>query len=259
GNRFTVELAEDIEPGEYWYYCNLHGPFMSGTITVVDDEEAIPTQQEVAAQAREEIESTARPLLAAYEDAQEGEVDQVWGRPVSPPFAGMAVEEDAVVPTVHAFVSEFIPDTIRVKAGEPVTWTFILGHTVSFQVPEYFSQMTVEGDGTVILNPDAVQPVNCPSCPEPEGPPEGEGGAEGEATATESGEAPPASEETEPPGEQEGPPEPVAVDAGEWDGREFISSGVLWDGTFTLRFTEPGTYPYACLIHPQMVGVVTVE
>jgi len=27
---------------------------------------------------------------------------------------------------------------------------------------------------------------------------------------------------------------------------------------YTLRFSTPGTYRYACLIHPPMVGTVTV-
>jgi plastocyanin len=28
--------------------------------------------------------------------------------------------------------------------------------------------------------------------------------------------------------------------------------------TFTLTFTKAGTYPYACAVHPQMIGQVVV-
>jgi plastocyanin len=49
------------------------------------------------------------------------------------------------------------------------------------------------------------------------------------------------------------------VDAGRWDGSGFLSSGVQPGGTYTVTFTRPGTYPYACLIHPRMVGEVVVR
>lgn len=243
GNKFTVELADDIEPGVYSYYCNLHGPFQAGTITVVDEDEPIPSAEDVARQTRDEIEAAARPLIDVFEAARSGEIEEIFGQPLEPPLAGMAAED----PTVHAFVSEFIPETLRIQVGEKVTWTFVGGHTVSFRVPDYFSQMTVEDDGTVVFNPQAILSVNGPGYPE-ESPPEGEGAAE----ASEPESEPPAEEDLE-------PPEPVAVDAGEWDGEEFISSGVFYDGTYSITFTEPGTYPYACLIHPQMVGAVVVE
>jgi plastocyanin len=29
--------------------------------------------------------------------------------------------------------------------------------------------------------------------------------------------------------------------------------------TFTIRFSKPGTYPYACAVHPQMLGQVVVS
>jgi plastocyanin len=251
GNQFIVELADDIEPGVYNYYCNLHGPLMAGTITVVDEDEPIPSAEDVARQTREEIEAAARPLVSAYERAESGELRELFGQPLNPPLAGLMPEDLSV----HAFISEFIPETVRVPAGEQVSWTFVGYHTVSFQVPSYFSQMTVEDDGTVIFNPDAVQPVNGPGYPEPPEPP-----PEGEEAAAPQAETEPPQAETEAPADAEpGPPEPVVVDAGEWDGEEFISSGVFNDGTYSITFTEPGTYPYACLIHPQMVGAVVVE
>jgi plastocyanin len=45
-----------------------------------------------------------------------------------------------------------------------------------------------------------------------------------------------------------------------YDGTAFTNSGIL-DGQkpYTLQFTKPGVYPYYCLLHPGMMGVVIVN
>ncbi|HEX2029486.1 MAG TPA: hypothetical protein VHF25_15970 [Nitriliruptorales bacterium] len=249
GNEFEVALADDIAPGTYYYYCNVHGPLQYGTINVVEPGTAIPSQAEVSAQARREIEEAARPLKEAYEEAQARDAVEVHGITVEKPLSGFAVDDE----WTHAFISEFIPRELQVEAGQKVSWSFVGLHTVSFNVPEYFSQMTVEDDGTVVFNPQAVLPVNGPGYPEE--PEDQEGDAPPEGGPERTTEEVPPGEPGE--GEEERPP-PPAVDAGRWDGREFLSSGVFTDGTYSVTFTTPGTYRYACLIHPQMVGTVTV-
>lgn len=224
-NEFTVELSDDIEPGTYNYYCAFHGNFQSGTITVAAPDAEIPSQQEVSRQALAQIDEQAEPLIQGANDAAETPETEVYGVPVAQPFAGWAVEDL----TVEAWVNEFVPETIQVDAGEAVTWSLVggwAGHTVSFDVPEYFSQIVVEEDGTVVFTDDAYLPVDSPPIPQV--------GEEGPLS------------------------EPVLVDAGDWDGEGFISSGAMWGNQYRIRFTEPGTYPYACVIHPQMVGTVEV-
>ena len=49
------------------------------------------------------------------------------------------------------------------------------------------------------------------------------------------------------------------VDAGSWDGTGFFNSGIMFGGDFVLRFSQPGSYEYVCLIHPEMQGTVTVQ
>lgn len=45
-----------------------------------------------------------------------------------------------------------------------------------------------------------------------------------------------------------------------FDGSGFVSSGLLTPGqTYSLTFTQPGTYVYQCGIHPDMVGAVVVQ
>jgi plastocyanin len=224
GNQFKMKLADDIAPGTYNYYCNLHGPLMSGEIVVEPKGSEIPSQSSVDRAARAEIQKLSEPLLEAYnqakdayENAKEGQAE-IGGQKVTGYLSGFVSEA-----APEAFISEFIPRDITAKAGEKVTWTFVGGHTVSFDVPDYFPQYTVEDDGTVIFNPQAYQPVGGP------GPP---------------------MEETE---------EPTVVDAGTWDGAGFLSSGLFYGGEYSLTFTKPGRYKYACLVHPRMVGEILVE
>jgi plastocyanin len=227
GNRFKMKLSEDIKPGDYQYYCNFHGPFMSGAIKVVPEAKAVPSQSAVDREARAQIAKQATPLLAAFKDAKAGKI-VFEDKPFKGNLAGYGSEE-----VEEAFISEFIPNPIKARVGEKVTWR-ISGHTVSFDVPRYFPIATVSKNGTVTMNPRAVDPINSPA-------------AEFEE------------ESSGPPGE--GPPAPIpAVDAGKWDGTGFISSGLPGDtADWSLTFTKPGRYKYACLIHPRMVGEVDVS
>ena len=221
-NEFTVPLAEDILPGTYHYYCNYHGPSMSGAIEVVDDDEDIPSQTEVNRSARDEAQRYIDELervLDAQAAEQGAPLPSVGGRPVDKPL-------------FTAFHHEFVPSTIRAEVGEKVTWSFYGGHTLSFNVPKYFPVFTVAEDGTVGFNPEAFESAGgWPARPEQD-----------VRTA-------------------------VAADAGEWDGSGGFKStgwdyGGPYDGafdTFSVTFTRAGDYPFACLLHPSMVGEVVVR
>ena len=122
----------------------------------------------------------------------------------------------------HALINEFIPRELRVKAGEPVTWKmFGSDHTISFGVPRYFPIIDFSG-GRVKINAKLGEPA---------------GGA------------------------PEAPDDETKVDAGTYDGTGFWSSGLVGAQPFleyTVRVSKPGTYDYACLIHPPMVGKLVV-
>lgn len=141
------------------------------------------------------------------------------GKPVTGNLAGYS--SPAVM---EGFISEFLPRTIRARVGEKVTWNVDGPHTVSFNVPTYLPQFVIGSDGTVTFNPQAYEPVASPAIP---------------------------------PHDRNTPPPPI--DAGRWDGSNFISSGILEGGTYSLTFTKPGRYRYACLVHPRMVGEVVVS
>lgn len=44
-----------------------------------------------------------------------------------------------------------------------------------------------------------------------------------------------------------------------YDGSTLTSSGLLTGKPYTLTFTKPGVYPYYCVLHPGMMGVVIVN
>ena len=227
GNRFQVPIASDAEPGTYRYFCNYHWTNMSGTVEVVEAGADIPSQQEVNRQAREEIEEDAKLALERVEEARDAGKGSGKVGELSLPLAGRDAEDEYTV-----IINEFLPRTVEAEVGEPVTWTVDgIDHTISFNVPKYFPIFTVEDDGDVVWEPEAYEPVGWK-----------------------------VPERVEPEGEDEEPP-PRAADVGEWDGKGgFRSSGALSPGdTFTVTFTKAGTYPFACVLHPQMVGTVEVE
>jgi plastocyanin len=241
GNEFRVPLSEDIDEGTYYFYCNYHGSLMSGAITVVGEGESIPSQEEVNRQAREEIEVAAQPLRDELEKAKNGELE------IPEEEAGFLRRSGHLKPGTNFFrgnlsglyaessfvggINEFIPKEIEARAGEKVTWINLGQHTISFDVPRYFPIISVEDDGTVVYNP-RISPAagGAPDPPEPNFEAEN--------------------------------PEPVVIDAGTWDGEGFFSSGLILADPFveySITFSKPGTYKYACLIHPPMTGTVTVR
>jgi plastocyanin len=229
GNSFELPLSDDIEPGTYHYYCNWHFVGMSGVVEVVPDDEELPSQEEINRAAREEVDVDAAVLQQALDAIQRGPS-------TSEPLVGVPlpdeVEEER--PLFHAFVDEFVPSTVEAKVGKKVTWTFSGGHNIAFNVPKYFPVFEVKKDGRVTIDKRAFEAVKWPAPERPES--EGEG--------------------------EEAPPEPIHVDGGRFDGDGgFHSTGLDYnDGdTFSLTFTKTGTYLFACLIHPAMVGKVVVK
>lgn len=226
-NTFVLPIAEDADPGTYFYFCNYHWTNMSGTVEVVERSASIPSQDQVNRAARDEIEEDAEIALAKLDEAAKAKsVESSAGR-LELPLAGREADQDYAV-----IINEFLPKKIDARLNQPVTWTFDgIAHTVSFNVPKYFPVFTVEDDSRMVeWNPNAYEPVGWKVPRRPD-----------------------SHDEEDAPDRK--------IDVGRWDGGGgFRSSGALDPGdTFTLRFTKTGTYSYACVLHPQMVGTVTVK
>ena len=219
-NIFELTISDSIEPGEYNFFCSVHGSFHSGTMEVVPSDQSIPEPSEVNVQTRQELNDVVEPFRQVYERANEGQF-VFGGEAFTGNFSGLMDER------VEGLLNEFIPGTIEAEVDEPVTWLMFGPHSISFDVPEYFPIYERMDDGTIRANEDVYLPA---------------GGA-------------PAVEEPD-------SFDPIVVDGGTWDGSDFWSSGVLYSDAYvqyTLRFSTPGTYRYACLIHPPMVGTIVVS
>jgi len=197
----------------------------------------MPSQAEVSRQDRKEFDADAQRALERVRDANERKIGDTIRESfegpageqvieVALPLSGRATDDETPV-----IINEFFPRKLRVKANEKVTWTVDGSlHTVSFNVPKYFPIFTVADSGRVEWDPQAWELVGWDLDFEPR-------------SFSEAGDG-----------------QPLALDAGKWDGKGgFHSSGALLPGdSFSVTFTKPGTYPYACVLHPQMVGTLEV-
>jgi plastocyanin len=222
GNTYRVPLADNIRPGTYNFHCVIHYGYMQGRLVVKPSGESIPSAGEMDRQALEEIASAASPLRKALTEvrAGRGETD---GKPVSGPIAGYHSGGEFTIA-----LDEFVPKRITAKVGEPITWTVIGAHTISFDVPRFVPVYTVDDDGTVKRNPVVDRAAG--GSPDP----------------------PPADFSSG----------PSIIDGGTWDGSGFFSSGLLASEPYTkytVRVSDPGEHFFACLVHPAMVGTLVVR
>jgi plastocyanin len=221
GNRFEMKLSPSVEPGDYFYYCLLHGAGMGGYLQVKPESEDIPSQGELSRKARSELDEVTKALTEANAAALAGKAELPPNVPKFDVLAGNFAGEGLT----FGVLDEFYPKRFTAKVGQKVTW-LLMGHTVSFKVPKYGPQLSVDPKThEVTLNQQAYNAVGV----------------------------------TIPDYDEESDAPPPEVDAGEYDGSRFLSSGVQFGLPFSITFTKPGTYAYACTIHPRQVGTLVVR
>ncbi|MBI4201484.1 MAG: hypothetical protein HY532_00010 [Chloroflexi bacterium] len=219
---FTVQLADDIGPGEYSYFCILHRELMSGKIKVAAKGTTVPSPAEVTAQAQQEIAGLVEKLKAAK--GESGRVAAAGG----PAWAGAGSTE-----LPFALVNEFIPQTKTIKAGEFVWWLVLGPHTISFNAPQGAKGIRIDApDGSIHLNPMAMGPTNSPGQMPPD-----------PATPVSVIDA----------GAWDGN---GFLNSGLVVGLMMSFPPALTG--YQLTFTTPGTYTYLCLIHDKMEGTINV-
>ncbi len=126
-----------------------------------------------------------------------------------------------------AAVDSFVPLRISTHVGQAVKWTVVGAHTISFGVPASVP-VFIRSGGTLRRNPVVDKAAG--GSPDPPAPDFTKG--------------------------------PLEIDGGTYGGDGLYSSGLLGSepfSTYTLRFAKAGTYRYACLVHPPMVGAVVVS
>lgn len=224
GNRFEMKLSESIKPGEYMYYCLLHGPAMSGYVTVKPKGTAVHNAG--FGLHDPDLKATTDALRRTHALAATKKF-RLPGTDIAVGAFDFSVKHGIAWP---GSVNEFLPSTFHAKVGQKVTWSFGDGppHTVSFDVPPYIPAIDFGAHGKVSVNPDVAYPKGGPGYP---------------------------NDPT-----YQAPDDGAVVDVGNYDGRHFLSSGGP-DGPmrYSITFTRPGTYNYACLLHPRMLGKVVVS
>ncbi|HUR76591.1 MAG TPA: hypothetical protein VMZ22_01490 [Acidimicrobiales bacterium] len=231
GNSFKVKLADEIDPGTYYFYCAVHGFGQLTELKVKPKDAKVESAAEVARRARAQAEDTLRPLAKVYRQTVRSGRLTLHGEKLKGPFAGLYAEG-----ADHALINEFLPHRITAKVNEPITWTALgSDHTISFDVPKYFPIIEFDTPKGIRLNPRLSRPAGgAPEIPKPD-------------------------ETDEESHEDHGGP--LTIDGGTYDGSGFWSSGLFGSepyAKYTLRISKPGTYPYACLIHPPMIGQIVV-
>ena len=222
-NSFEMKVAEDTKDGTYFYYCTLHGLTMSGFVTV-DAKAKIKSQRDINAEGRQQAKTIAAPLLAEYRKEKNG----------TSIYEGyLAGSGDPSTQGIAAEINEFTPRTIHSVVGQKVTWTFVGNHSISFNVPSFTPIFSEDDAGDIVATKGLDQAAG--------GWPGAPAGHLAYPAVTD---------------------QRVALDAGSFDGSGGLkSSGIGFNtgDTYSVTFSKAGTYPYACLIHPGMIGKVVVS
>ena len=221
GKVFELRVSEEAEVGTYRFWCALHRSGMTGTLEVVPDSEKIPIPAEVTAAGKAALAEKVEELRAPLATAKQRTGPDVVG--------GVATD---LIPEFS--VAEFVPRDVSIPVGGAVTWTITGPHSISFNTDESMhTGFFTSSDHRVHVNPWTFFPIisegqpTFPPIPPPAGP----------------------------------PPPQIVVEGGAWDGREVWSSGLMLSyppPAYRMTFTQAGTYPYRCLLHPDMEGTVRV-
>lgn len=219
---FRLRLAEDTPTGTYRFSCAFHEE-MTGSIEVVDPGADIPAQDELDRVAGDMLSTFVDETLPVHGETYEPFEDARAGEFPWPAQASFETHGGRVK------VLEFVPFTLKAKVDEQVRWSMFGTHTISFDAPENAQPPAIRilSTGETELKADVVNERLSPD------PPVG------------------------------APKEPVRLEAPPYDDG-FLSSGMLYSPErglieYAMRFTDPGSYRYQCLIHPGMTGLVIVS
>jgi plastocyanin len=234
-------------PGTYAFLCRIH-PGMSGHITVVGAGGEPTSADHVAATVDRQVKADVRAGYRAEQKATEGSQDRH-----EDGTSTWFVSPGAQSPDRHVAVLEFLPQNIKIHAGDKVVWRVMEAnepHTVTFPGELNTDQVplceTAGGapDGPATPNHIPPQGPTDFTCPGP-GQLEVEfGGGNGVSAVTS--------------------PSTVS-DSGLMGSRRLAksyglpTSGVLTKWTVSFAGAANGTYTYICQIHSGMEGTIVVH
>jgi plastocyanin len=257
---FTMQLDTGVQPGTYFFLCLVHGPSMSGSIDVLPITQPAQSPDVLKADADRQYSADLLRLADLTRSIQDPALitDSYGSRNWSIAAGGGS-------PSRRLSVNEFGVHNLIIRPGDTVTWT---------NMSPAVTTHTVTGFGTSGQSPPKLEPYQ-PVCGGPDPDQNGETGPD-TFYAPDSGRFMPDIWNDCPPWQQEdhltdwslpnadsgstysgGP-----VTSGLLLNADFLSGplglGLPFASSFTLRFNQPGTYSYACMIHYGMVGTIVV-
>ena len=147
---FSVTFGKTTPPGNYRFMCQLHGPEMTGQVTVVPPDSTVKDPAAVEAEglaARDDLLTKLKPGFGSLATAT-----------ASHAFAGGGV------PSVeNALITQFGPKDLTIPVGGSVTWTVLGPHDVAFNAPADAQSLRLPGAGKEVhLSQKAVLPAGGP-------------------------------------------------------------------------------------------------
>ncbi len=243
GNTFRVKLSDDVPAGTYTYYCNVHGPLQYGQIEVLPPGSDIPSQAEVDRRALEEQRVVLAPMERSFNAATAGEV--VEGGDPGSSFsidAGQTRIVGVPTPSSRTTASSTASSTSSSPVASRPGWGRRHLDLRPWAHVELQRARVLPG---LHRGPGRDEDLERPGrgahrMARP--PPARRGTGRWSRRRARAADARPGRRRT-------------------WDGTGFRSTGLAFNDqdTFSVRFSRPGTYAYACLIHPKMVGTLVVQ
>jgi plastocyanin len=221
GDSFTMKLASTIKPATYSVICLIHRGGMTAKLTVAPASQTIPTPADVTASGTKQFSDVVTRMTPI---AQAAQVTSTTTTAVS--VGSFDTQSDNVI-------ADFGPKSISVPVNSTVTFTFAAFHTLSLNSPDSkVGVVTKDPTGAVHLTPGGA-PV-------------------GWNVPLYFGFFPPPLTQTA-----------QVVPVGSYAGSGEKSTGIV--GSLppqifgvAVKFTQKGTVPIRCLIHPEMKGEVKV-
>jgi len=274
---FTFTLDAGLSPGTYYFLCSVHGPAMQGHFDVLPDNVPVQSDATLTADSRHAYETDVERLAAAE-------------AAILPPtfttslLDGRKTWRVAVGggPETRLAINEFGARGLFINAGESVTWEVAGPPGVIYALDGFAAGPIGELRRTEVIIPGCEAPVDRSMIPTV-------------APRTTGREEPPlrfgvrtvATEDDAYPWDPDlwntcpgdeialvgpdafaSPPSGSAyqggpITSGILMNREFLEgplgAGLPFLSSYTLRFDEPGTYRYTCIIHSGMDGWITVR
>jgi plastocyanin len=268
---YSITLDAAVRPGPYYLLSDVDGPSMIGRIDVLPFDQPVQTAADLEAAAARQYEADL-VWLAGHEridypaETSNPDGNKTWqvaagsgGRSVASDVGGTGKNnggQQSAAAKMWLSINEFSPSQMVIIAGDTVTWTNSSSGPVPHTVTGFGSEsaalpmdmspfqpgcMTSSGE-LQLPEPGGFQFDIWNSCP----------GMEVDNLTT-------ASMPSEPSGSPYTDGERtsgILLNQAYLDSP--IGAGLPFSSSYSVTFTNPGTYTYECAIHPGMTGAVVV-